>query len=170
MPEPAWRIESIANSHETDRFDCSNPSLNDFLQKYAGQNERAGLSRTFVAVEPDNNVVLGYYSLSAGSVKTESLTEAQRKRLPRYPVPVAHLGRLARDNTVKGQGMGPFLLIDAMRRILLTADEIGVHAIEVIAIDDRARHFYETYRFESLIDDKNHLYIPLKTVRKLDLI
>lgn len=165
-----WRIEELSSEHDRAAFSCGHESLDIFLKQYAGQNQKTGVSRTFVAMEPGEQGVRGYYALAAGALKFEYLTDEQRKRLPRYPAPVAHLGRLAVDRSAQGQGLGEYLLLDALSRVDRAEREIGVHAIEVVAIDDAARHFYLKYGFLELRDDPHHLYIPMKTVRKLGLI
>jgi GNAT superfamily N-acetyltransferase len=113
--------------------------------------------------------VLGYYALSAGAFDLSALPEGKRRKLPRHPVPVSHLGRLAVDQGAKGQGLGASLLMDALARCERLADDLGIHAVEVWAIDDSARHFYLKYGFEPLTDDPNHLYLTMKTIRKLAL-
>lgn len=167
--EKQWLVEELNSDHDRSAFSCGQPSLDEFIRQYAGQNQKSGVSRTFVAHTPGDKIVRGYYSLAAGAVAFDNLPEEQRKRLPRYPVPVAHLGRLAVDQSAQGQGLGSFLLIDALRRVQIAADSIGIHAIEVVAIDDSAKRFYLKYGFVELQDDPHHLYISLKTVRKLGL-
>lgn len=167
---PGWVIEELVARHDRSTFSCGQPSLDDFLRLYASQNQKTGVSRTFVAVRPGATKVYGYYSISAGAVALDRLSEEQRNRLPRYPVPVAHLGRLAVDRSAQGQRLGEFLLIDALRRIHIAADSIGIHAVEVVAIDDAARRFYLKYGFTGLLDDPHHLFVSMKTVRKLGLL
>lgn len=167
--EKRWLVEELHTDHDRSAFSCGQPSLDEFIKRYASQNQKSGVSRTFVALKPHESTVHGYYSLAAGAVAFANLPEDQRKRLPRYPVPVAHLGRLAVDKTAQGEGLGSFLLIDALRRIQDVADSIGIHAIEVVAIDESAKNFYLKYGFDELEDDPYHLYISLKTVRKLGL-
>jgi hypothetical protein len=65
--------------------------------------------------------------------------------------------------------LGELLLVDALARVSRIADEIGIQAIEVVASNESARKFYETYGFLSLLDDLQHLYIAVATVRKLGL-
>ncbi|MEM6457839.1 MAG: GNAT family N-acetyltransferase [Planctomycetota bacterium] len=167
---PAPIIEKLTKRHDRAAFDCGVDELNVYLQRFAGQNERAGLSQHYVAVQAGApNAVLGYYALSAGAVDFELLDQDQRKRLPRYPVPVAHLGRLAVDRSAQGRRLGEMLLIDALARTVRVADEVGMHAVEVVAINDAARKFYLKYGFTALRDDVNHLYLPIRTVKKLDL-
>src|SRR4029450_11173805 len=107
------------------------PSLDEFLLKYARQNQKTGVSRTFVALKPAERIVCGYYSLSAGAVARRRSPEEQRKPLTKYPVPVAHLGRLAVAVKRQGQRLGEFLLVDALRAIQAAAASIGIHTRRV---------------------------------------
>jgi GNAT superfamily N-acetyltransferase len=158
-------IVRLDKSHRRKSFDCGVPALNEFLQRYAGQNERAGLSRTFVVADSESLAVRGYVTVRAGHVECESLPEHESKRLPRYPVPVLHVARLAVDNGAKGRGIGGQLLMYALYKSLTAAEEIGVWAVEVYAKDEEARVFHARFGFRSLLDDDYHLYLPLKTVR-----
>ena len=168
--EPAnWSIEELGSDHDRADFSCGHESLDTFLKEFASQNQKTGVSRTFVALTPGEKIVRGSYSLAAGSVQFQNLTEAQRKRLPKYPVPVAHLGRLAVDKRVQGQGLGAYLLVDAIARVDRADCDLGIHAIEVFAIDNAAKGFYLKYGFTKLADDPHHLFISMKTIRKLGL-
>lgn len=158
-------IESLSKKHRRDNFDCGEESLNQFLQKYARQNSEKGFGRTFVAVLPDEFEVLGYYTLSSGSVSFEIIPE----KLPRYPIPIVHLGRLAVDLKIRGQRLGELLLIDALQRIVLVAGELGIYAIELYALTDNAKKFYLRYGFIELKDDTKHLYLPIETLKKSGL-
>lgn len=169
--DPArWVIEELGSDHDRAGFSCGHESLDTFLKQFASQNQKTGVSRTFAALRPGQKLVCGYYSLAAGSVQFQQLTDAQRKRLPRYPVPVAHLGRLAVDTSVQGQGLGAYLLVDALARVDRVDRELGIHAIEVVAIDDAAKRFYLKYGFTELADDPHHLFLSMKTVRALGLV
>lgn len=173
MPEPPliqWTIEKLSPRHERGGFDCGKAPLNDFLRKYAGQNADFGITQTYVAVRPGSQRVDGYHSLLSGAVESAHLPEAARRHLPRYPVPVAHLARLAVDLPVQGKGLGRLLLLDAMERIIRAADSIGIHGIEVWAKDDQTKGFYLRYGFVPLLDDPHHLYVAIRTVTKLGLV
>ncbi|HEU4338774.1 MAG TPA: GNAT family N-acetyltransferase [Planctomycetota bacterium] len=164
---PPWVVEGIRKNHRRDLFECGRPSLDDFLRRYARQNEELEVGRTFVATLPGDLRVLGYYTLGAGSLKVESLPEAERRRLPKYPVPVIHLGRLAVDRTIQKQRLGEFLLVHALRKAWAASQVVGAFAVEVMAIDDPARSFYAKYGFLELLDDRLHLYLATKTIGKL---
>ena len=125
------------------------------------------MSRVFVAIPEELEEVAGFYTLSAGSVERETLPEDVMKRLPRYPVPVALLGRLGVDRRWVGQGLGRALLIDALRRVHHASDSLAVYAMVVDAKDDRARAFYERFGFIVLPDSATRLFLPMSTLESL---
>lgn len=159
-------VEPLLKDHQRFDFDCGIESLNLFLRNFARQNDDKGLSRTFVAVRPGDVTIHGYYSLSSGSVSFEHVPD----KLPRYPIPTAHIGRLAVDRRYQGVGLGEFLLIDALRRVEAVANELGIFAVELFAINETAKSFYLRYGFTELADDPYHVYLSLRKIRKLDLI
>ena len=158
-------IEALSKRHDRSAFNCGESALDDFIMKFARQNDDKGLGRTIVAVIAGELIVRGFYTLSSGAVTFEIVPE----KLPRYPIPVAHLGRLAVDVTARGHGLGALLLIDALRRATQAADQLGIFAVEVHAKTSEARAFYLKYGFSPLLDDELHLYLPVRTIRKLRL-
>jgi len=166
---PDWSIEHLAKHHGLSDFDCGKPLLTDWIKQYASQNERRNLSRTFVAVHPGERRVFGYYSFSSYSVQFASPPPAAFKNLPKaQPVPAALIGRLAVDKSVQGQGLGSVLLGSALRRALSLEGQLAIHSVVVHAIDEDARRFYLKQGFESFLDNPNHLFIPMKLIRKLE--
>jgi len=162
-----WIIERLDRTHARDMFDCGDPTLNDWLIRRAGQFDRKDLARTYVAIPTDSKVVVGYYALSNHWVSFDALPQEQAKGLPRINIPVVLLGRLAADVTCRGQGLGQLLLVDALRRTQLVAEHVGVRGIEVHAIDDAAKTYYLKFGFQPLLDQSNHLYLPMAVIRRL---
>lgn len=161
------RIVRLDKSHKKNDFDCGSEELNEFLSRYAGQNARNGISVTYVAIAEDSADILGFYSISNGEVAHADLPELEARKLPRYPVPVVRIGRLATSLNARGQGIGKLLLVDALRRTLSLSEEIGIRAVEVDAKTPEARAFYSQYGFVQLADDELHLYLAIGTIRKL---
>lgn len=157
-----FRIDPLAKSHRRDNFDCGEPALNLFLQQFARQNASSGLSKTFVAVREGDLNVCGYYSVSTGAISFDIVPA----KLPRYPIPTMHLGRLAVDLKMQGHRLGELLLFDALKRAVDAAELLGIYAVELYAISDTAKQFYLHYGFLPLIDDDLHIYLPLETVKK----
>ena len=153
-------IEPLNKQHRRDSFSCGEPPLDLYLRQYARQSAEKGLGRTFVAVADGSADVVGYYTLSSGSISFADVPE----RLPRHPIPTAHIGRLAVDKKAQGRGLGSLLLADALGRVASVAAEIGIYAVELNAKSERAKRFYLRFGFVELIDDDKHLYLPINTI------
>lgn len=173
-PPPPWQVVPF-NSKAQDRkgFSCGVPDLDRYLRDYAAQDIKRDVARVFVALNGDGPGIAGYYSLSATSVQRETLPVAQQKRLPRYPVPAALLGRLAVDSGMKGRGLGAFLLMDALNRLLLATQALAIHAVIVDAKDQAAVAFYRKYGFIPFSNEGEdrgegkRLLLPMATLRQV---
>jgi predicted GNAT family N-acyltransferase len=122
----------------------------------------------FVAVGQPDKRVLGYYTLSASVLTLADLPDDLARKLPRYPqLPVTLLGRLAVDQATKGQGLGEHLLLDALHRSLVHADQIAAIAVVVDAKSEEAARFYGNYGFKPLQAHPLRLFVPMTTVAKL---
>lgn len=163
-----WRVEPLQKSHARDAFSCGHIALDRYLQQQARQDAKSQVAAVFVAVKPPNPMVLGFYSLSASSINAADLPPDLAKKLPRYPhLPVTLLGRLAIDQSSKGQGLGQFLLLDALYRSLQAAAAIAAMAVVVDAKDAAAAAFYERYGFKPLSASEGRMFLPMKTVAAL---
>jgi predicted GNAT family N-acyltransferase len=164
----AWRVEPLQKSHIRDAFSCGHVALDRYLQHQGRQDALSQVAAVFVAVKPPDSTVLGFYSLSASSIDAASLPPELAKKLPRYPrLPVTLLGRLAIDQPCKGQGLGQFLLLDALYRSLQAAQAIAAMAVVVDAKDAAAEAFYERYGFMPLSASESRMFLPMKTVATL---
>jgi GNAT superfamily N-acetyltransferase len=161
-----WRIEPLRASHERGEFSCGKAPLDDFLRLRATQYEKRRLGRTYVALFPGAMTVAGYYTLAASAVAIANLPATAAKRLPKHPVPVILLGRLAVDQRASGQGLGKALLRDALHRSLSLSEQLGLFAVEVLAIDADAREFYAKYGFIPLAGNDLRLFLPIKTIKE----
>ena len=164
VTHPEFVIDKLSREHDWSEFDCGNPTLNVWLQKYAWTNQQADSSRTYVALE--GNRVMGYYTLTTGSVHKHESPQRIAKGLANHPIGIVLLARLAVDRTQQGKGLGKALLFDALTRIKDAADIVAVRAVMVHAIDEAARRFYEHFEFEPSPLDPFQLLLLLKDLRK----
>jgi GNAT superfamily N-acetyltransferase len=160
-----FRIEPLGPDHERAEFCCGRQPLDEFIRTLVSQYEKRNLGRTYVALRGDENRIWGYYTLASGAVSFQTVPKKVSRKLPKHPVPVALLGRLAVDQSAQGQSLGEMLLIDALRRCLNLSEQLGVYAVEVHALDVQAKSFYEKYGFVPLLDNDLHLYLPIATLR-----
>ena len=106
--------------------------------------------------------VAGFFTLSAGSVNCADLPEMLSRKLPRYPVPVALLGRLAVALSFQGQGLGSILLEDACRKVVQASQVLAVVGLIVDAKDAEAASFYRHFGFVPLPGFPDRLLLPAK--------
>ncbi len=159
-------VETLQPHHDRKDFDCGNDDLNRYLVQLAGQHQKKGFAQVYVAVREGQSKVLGFATLSMGSVLLEDLPEELRKKLPKHPVPVTHVGRLAVSVSVQGKGLGSLLLAHCAEVTMNAAEKIGVFAMEIAAKDDAAYEYYLRRGFLPLADHKRTLYVPVQTLRK----
>ncbi|RZJ74278.1 MAG: GNAT family N-acetyltransferase [Flavobacterium sp.] len=161
------KIELLQKTHDKAEFDSRTPLLDTYIKKQTSQDVRKDLSACYVMVDEDNKV-LGYYTLSSNSIPRDDMPGDLIRKLPGSygDLPAILLGRLAVDHGSQGKGYGEVLLMDAMERILDIADQLGVLALVVDPLDEKAVRFYQKYGF-ILVPDTGKMFIALQTVRKL---
>jgi GNAT superfamily N-acetyltransferase len=162
-PDSLSAAEKLTREHGLSAFDCGEASLNDWLKRFALTNQQSDSARTYVVHRARR--VVGYYSLSAGSVRKDEAPSRIARGLASHPIGVILLARLAVDRTEQGTGLGKALLVDALARAAKAADAIGARAILVHAVDDDAARFYTKFGFESSPLDPKHLMLLMKDLR-----
>ena len=169
MDELPLTVEPLGPHHDRASFSCGEPSLDRYIRRQASQDTRRRVARVFVALGDTPERIAGYYTLSAASFEKDNLPAELVRRLPHYPVPAAVIGRLAVDLGSQGSGLGEVLLLDAIHRVVRAGDTIGVYAVVVDALHDRAKAFYERYGFTPFPSQPLRLYLPLRTFERLRL-
>ena len=154
--------------HNRSDFSCGEPSLDDYLKRRASQDVKKQAAVVHVlSTTDDSSAILGYYTLTASSILSNDVPKALQKRLPRYDhVGVTLMGRLAIDETCKGQGLGGILLMDALNRALRASAEVASFAVVVDALHEQAKAFYLHYGFSSFEEHPLKLFMPMKTIEK----
>ena len=148
--------------HDRAGFNCGISELDDYLHRFAVQHRRKGVSPVHVLVDTEKpSLILGFYTLSAAQVDSAELSDADRKKLPRYPIPCFRLGRLACRMDRRGQGLGKLLIGCAVERCLQARKQVAAFASIVDAKSPEAKAFYEHYGFTPCVDASMTLYLPL---------
>lgn len=156
-------IEKLDRTHAVETFACGQPELDRFLIRHALRAQQANSSQTYVAVS--GSEVVGFYTIVAGEVHHANAPERVTKGMPRHPIPLLVLARLAVHSKAQGRGIGAGLLLDALGRTLQVADVIGVRALAVHAKDERAAAFYRHFGFAPSPTDTRHLFMLIKDIR-----
>jgi GNAT superfamily N-acetyltransferase len=146
-------------------FDCGYPSLNDFLRLYALKNEKLSIGKTYIGLS-DNKGVCGYFTISTAQIVAEDLPEDLQRKLPRYPVPAFRIGRLAVDKEYQGAGIGQKLLKHALLKAIEVSYNVGLYAVLVDAIDEKAMRFYLKFGFIPFDEKPLTLFLPIDTIKR----
>ena len=151
----------LAPNHDLSGFDCGEPALNTWLQHRARRNE-SRFARTYVVCDGDR--VVAYFCISAGSVERAAAPGKMRRNAP-DTIPISVIGRLAVSREEAGKGLGADLLSDALRRIAVASQSIGIGAVLVHAKDAAAKRFYMKYaEFIEYPADSRALFLPIETM------
>ncbi|WP_294538071.1 GNAT family N-acetyltransferase [uncultured Rhodoblastus sp.] len=151
----------LTPDHDTGEFDCGEPVLDDWLKNRALKNE-SRFSRTYVVCE--GKKVVAYFCISAGSVERSMAPGKLRRNAPEA-IPVSIIGRLAVSRDYAGCGLGADLLSDALRRVAVASQTIGIGAVLVHAKDESAKRFYlGCAEFTEYPADSRTLFLPIETV------
>jgi GNAT superfamily N-acetyltransferase len=151
----------LTSNHDLSGFDCGVPALNDWLRDRALKNE-SRFSRSYVVCAGDR--VAAYFCISAGSVERAAAPGKVRRNAP-DTIPVSVIGRLAVSRDHAGQGLGADILSDALRRVAIASQSIGIAAVLVQAKDDSAKRFYmNCAEFIEYPEDSRSLFLPIETV------
>ena len=165
-----YQIEPLEKKHIKTEFKCGIDALDQYLKTQAGQDIKKNVAVTHVLTAEDAEKILGFYTLSSIGIFPGDLPANVVKKLPRYPVlPGVLIGRLAVDEDCRGQGLGLYLLMDALKRSLAVSTQIGIVAVIVDAKNEKMITFYKQYGFIALPNNNHRLFLPLSTIKQLDL-
>lgn len=165
-----YKIEPLDKKHIKTEFKCGIDALDQYLKTQAGHDIKKNVAVTHVLTVKDLEKILGFYSLSSIGIFPGDLPDDVVRKLPRYPIlPGVLIGRLAVDEVCRGQGLGLYLLMDALKRSLTVSVQIGIVAVIVDAKNENAISFYKQYGFIELPDNNHRLFLPLSTIKQLYL-
>jgi len=159
----ALRITLLdTRQHDRAGFVCGVKALDDYLRQRAGQHQRDGIATIHVLIDDAQpSRIFGYCALSAAQLYLHELDEADRKRLPAWPVPAMRMGRLAIAETEQGKGYGRLLLGHAVNLARSVRQTMGVRVLIVDAQDASAAAFYQSYGFRPTASEALTLYLPV---------
>jgi GNAT superfamily N-acetyltransferase len=162
-----YRAELLTPHHDRTAFSCGVPELDAYLQRQAGQDQKRNLAAAFV-LTADGRTIAGFYTLSAHSILASDLPLNLAGKLPRFPIPVTLLGRMAIAQSLQGHGLGEYLLLDALERARMGARQVASWAV-VVDAKPGARNFYLKHDFAPFLTQPDRLFLPMKTIEEMFL-
>ena len=156
--------------HDRSAFSCGFAPIDNFLKSSLSDQVRDGMVTAWLAAAEGDRSVLGFYTLGAMAVRPNFGPKAwQRARVP--DVPVIYFRAVAVHETMQGRGLGAALVLDAIKRCAIIAEQMGAAAIvlDVLRDDhfDRRWAFYADLGFQFLQDPDNptRVYLSMTDVR-----
>jgi GNAT superfamily N-acetyltransferase len=152
----------LEKSDDRSDFSSGAVELDEWIAKYAWQNQAANSATTYVITE--NSKVIGYYAI-AMSAYDKAMAPKVLAKAPNQ-IPCILLARLAVDKRYQGEGWGVDLLRDALLRSVGLSDSIGAAAVLIHCRDEAARDFYmRTGDFVQSPVEELHLMVSMKALK-----
>lgn len=159
-------FEPLGEQHDRVAFSCGIESLDKY---FGGDPIRQDVSRRVTnafVVTPDGKFVAGFYTLSPLSILSVDLPPTLAKKLPSRPIGATLIGRMGRDVSLRGKGIGEMLLMDALHKAWQASKLVSCWAV-VVDAKEGARDFYIKYEFTPFATQPHRLFLLMK---KIDLM
>lgn len=175
MPTDTIEIKAYdPDRHLTRAFSCGIERLDNFIKITAKKQQKGDMVRVYVAVNPDDDTVLGYSVINVGHIDISDLP-ARPKAAPAHgDIPVLFLSRIATDQRMQGQGIGQILMIHALEKARLVALHAGCHAAILDVITDggteaylKRLHWYQNFGFTSFPSEPTRMFLLMKDIRAM---
>jgi predicted N-acetyltransferase YhbS len=154
-----------SRQHNRKTFDCGVDELNQFLRHQARQKTAKQMSKTYVACKAaEATNIIGCHTLTGYAV----ITPPAHKNYKKYPHPLnaVKLARLTVAVSYQKQRLGEKLLIDAIYRTVLVAEQISAIGLYVDPMTPEVIPFYQQYGFLTAEPDHDshlEMWLPIKT-------
>jgi GNAT superfamily N-acetyltransferase len=163
----AYDLELLSDRHDRKAFQCGKDSLERYLRKIAKGHLLKGVSVTRILVKQGAAApipILGYFTLTTTVAEAVSWPGAS-KGLPRRPVTMVLLGRLAVALDCQGKGIARLLLAAAREIAAASMQGTGGIGLAIDTADEGLVRFHEKYGFKRLGDDSLRLFLPISSLR-----
>ena len=156
----------LTDAHTLDGFDCGKESLNTWLIAHARRADSSGVAHVYVWTPLGEQKVSAYFAICPTEVvrNDDGVSGSMAggySRIPGYLI-----ARLVIDKSLRGQGYGEQLLLDALGKAVAASEIGGGRLIVVDAIDDEAQSFYEHYHFVPVRNRERRLVMKVSTAAK----
>lgn len=158
------RLVLLSADHDLSGFDCGNDELNRWLLDHALASQKADLARTYLVL--GGAVVTAYVSLTTGSIRREAAPKRYARGMPRYPLPIILIARLAVDQRYQRQRLGSRLLAEALRLSIAASDTAAARLVVVDAIDEQTAAFYRRWGFIDVPENPHRLFRKISDIRR----
>ena len=169
-------VRKLEKRDSRKEFRSGEIEIDRFFLKFAGQNQfKHKIGNTYVAIDRESETILGYATISVGSLNIDGLDIKEFKKFPNYPLPIVRVARLGVDERFQSQGIGRKLMQKMLYLAIEIEELVGCVGLFVDAKED-AVTFYEKYGFEvapvlngtlEVKPTQTLMYLSMITIHKL---
>jgi predicted N-acetyltransferase YhbS len=162
-------IERICKKHipKCRHFGCGHDKLNNNLKNFGYKNDRDDVNRTYVAIDTDQDKVVGYYSIVASAIASDKIPSETKRPYPFLGAVL--IGNLAVDDPHKKGGIGKRLVSHAFSIAADVSAQVGVQVVIVDSLIEAVGYYKQKFGFQelkSIADDKQvPMFLPMSAVR-----
>jgi uncharacterized protein (DUF1778 family)/predicted GNAT family N-acyltransferase len=164
VAKPEFVFEPLGDSHDRAAFSCGDENLASYLKTRARQDVAKNLAAVFIMTQ-DSKTILGFYTLSQYSIDLGQIPPALSQKLTKHhQVPATLLGRLGRSIDHAKKGFGETLVMDALRRSFVNAQQVGSWAVVVDAKHEKSAAFFKQFGFTEFPLTPLRLFMTMKMI------
>ena len=172
LPLEAVEIAALDASQPTvfNTFSSGQPSIDRWLKNNARKCVKRLETRVFLASASGETSPLGYYALRVSDdLVGDGIKSHNSYVKTRTSFQGIHLAYLGVHEDFQGQGLGKYLMMDAIDRVAQVSEHVGFYAFTLTAIDQATSKFYSSLGFETYSEDRGQfkMLMPVETVREL---
>ncbi len=153
--------------HNRQKFDCGEKALNNYLKSIASQQGAKDNARTYVLTDTnmtnEESTIIGFYTLTLTTLTLHGLPQKLQKKHQSAQT-AGLIARMAIDKKYQSKGLGEWLLVDALKRLLVASNEVGFPLV-IVDAKHSAIEFYEKYGFSRFLDQENKLFMTIADIR-----
>lgn len=151
VPQNQLKIETMRKEHLDiiENFDTSNKELKDFLVEDAFENQKRGISKTYIWFHKPTNNFVAYVTILADAIRvhgTKLGISFEDKGITYKTMPALKIGRLCVSDKYRNRKIGSYILIFVMNILLEINEKIGCRFL-VVDAKKESIHFYRKKSF-----------------------
>jgi GNAT superfamily N-acetyltransferase len=162
------RVEPLdRKKHVRAAFTCGQPTLDNYLKNTAARQQDENITRIRVGCLDDNTDIICFHALNAHHLNISQLDPKYKKRFERYDaIPSVYLSMIGVHTAHQGQGIGSYMIYDAMRQVIVAAEHIGMHFLVLDALNQAAEKLYLRLGFEKLASSHDRMIISIEKIKR----
>lgn len=135
--------------------------MDRWLHTQARPAQSRGACTVWACVDA-NQQLLGFFTLSSHMVQGADVASRDRGGMS-GAIPATLLGQLGLSSTLRGQGIGALLVLEALHEAYLSSLHVASRSVVLDAANDDLVDYYRTLNFKSTRTNESRMYMKMST-------